>query len=245
MAVACTKVDDCSCRTLDGQEVNIRSLGYQGSQAPRFTFQPPQGTAEPWQYAFNPCYTFTYDTTCSNVIACQRSTQDPTETYNIGDVTSTWSILNEDYLVSYSHLDNLGTTRTSQVTLKCDPSAEEPTLDRLGTEGGFGTTYFFTLTSKCACPGVCGSTPPQTTAKPPQPPGSGGLSPGSVLCILFSVFVTVYIIGGALFMKYVRHAEGTDVIPNKDLWTNLPGYIKDGILFVTSCGKKTGYDSQS
>ena len=44
--------------------------------------------------------------------------------------------------------------------------------------------------------------------------------------VSFSVLVVVYIVGGVLFMKFARGAEGKEVIPNVNFWSELPGNIK-------------------
>lgn len=42
----------------------------------------------------------------------------------------------------------------------------------------------------------------------------------------FFVVVFVYFVGGMVFLKFVRHEEGTDIIPNRSFWGSLPGLIK-------------------
>ena len=42
----------------------------------------------------------------------------------------------------------------------------------------------------------------------------------------FFVTLTVYLIGGMLFMKYQKQASGTDLIPNKEIWISIPENIK-------------------
>ncbi|KAH9524733.1 hypothetical protein Btru_027646 [Bulinus truncatus] len=79
-------------------------------------------------------------------------------------------------------------------------------------------TYIFTLYTRYGCL--------------PSNDKSGGLSVGSVLVILFFVLLLIYLVGGVLFLKYVRKAEGIEVIPNVEFWKDLPSLIKDGILFT-------------
>ncbi|XP_022099027.1 uncharacterized protein LOC110983780 isoform X2 [Acanthaster planci] len=222
----CTKIDDCSCKLSDGKRIDIRSIGYQGKQAPRFNFRPdPLGN---WEYAFNPCYDFS-NTYCKDVIACQKNNQ---ESYGLGSASSAvWGDNGKQYIITYT--DDL---RTTIVDLVCS-TASQPTLDVLGQTDASKTNYYFTLTSKCACPDGC---------QAPTPPSSSGLSSGSILCIIFSVLVLVYFIGGTCFMKFVRGASGKDAIPNADFWTELPANIKDGAKFTVGlCKKESKYEDLS
>ena len=50
----------------------------------------------------------------------------------------------------------------------------------------------------------------------------------------FSVLVVVYLAAGSLFMKYGRGAEGKEVIPNVNIWMEIPGLIKVGNSAVIS-----------
>jgi hypothetical protein len=48
----------------------------------------------------------------------------------------------------------------------------------------------------------------------------------------FFVFVGIYFIGGMLFLKFARGAQGTEMVPNYDFWSSLPGYIKVSLLYI-------------
>ncbi|XP_038044892.1 cation-dependent mannose-6-phosphate receptor-like [Patiria miniata] len=217
----CSKVDDCSCKLDDGKKIDIRPIGYQGNQAPRFKFQSdPLGN---WEYAFNPCYDFS-DSYCTNVIACQKGS---TESFGLGSASSAvWDSNGNQYTITYT---DGKTQRTTIVNLVCSTSASQPTLNVLGQTDPAKPNYYFTLTSECACPGGC---------EAPTPPSSSGLSFGSILCIIFSVFLLVYFIGGICFMKFVRGAGGKEVIPNVNFWTELPGNIKGGAKFTVVSARK-------
>ncbi|XP_022079551.1 uncharacterized protein LOC110973210 isoform X1 [Acanthaster planci] len=179
----------------------------------------------PWEYAYNPCYPWSDGTpNCKSVIVCQRSYNKHDETFDVGDVTASWTNDATNYYVEYKHGE-----KTSIFTLKCDATAKIPTLSFLSQ---IENKYKFILTSECCCPGTC-----HTPTPTPTPPSRGSISVGSVICIVAAVLIVVYLIGGMFLMKFVKHAEGLEVIPNKDIWVNLPGYIKDGFLFVVTCGK--------
>jgi len=36
----------------------------------------------------------------------------------------------------------------------------------------------------------------------------------------------VYVVAGVLIMKFVKKAEGIDLIPNKTIWVKIPGLVK-------------------
>jgi len=67
--------------------------------------------------------------------------------------------------------------------------------------------------------------------------GAGGMSTGTVMCIVLLVTIVVYIVGGILVNKYARKIEGSSLFPNHSFWTAFPGYVKDGFKF--SFGKLT------
>jgi hypothetical protein len=62
--------------------------------------------------------------------------------------------------------------------------------------------------------------------------GNKGLSAGSILLIILLVLVVVYLVLGILWQKYRNHATGSDLIPNKEFWTELPILVKDGCVFT-------------
>jgi len=78
----------------------------------------------------------------------------------------------------------------------------------------------------------------------PTPGGSASLSSGSILLIVFFIVSAVYLIIGAAFMKVKRNALGSEVIPNKNFWTDLPGLVMDGVkLIIYPCSKRSNYQN--
>ncbi|XP_038045186.1 cation-dependent mannose-6-phosphate receptor-like [Patiria miniata] len=221
----CRQLSECACALNDGREVNISRLGVPGF--PKFNYQKSGN----YYYTYNPCYNFKDNYCGTECIACQHNDAGTTS-FPLGTAGSAeWSQDGGYYSIHYR--DGAG-GRSTVVELECDASAQEPRLDVIG-ESGSSKLYYFRMTTECACPGRCGQTAPQ----------SGGLSAGGVMCIIFSVLVVVYFIGGVLFMKFVRGAGGMELVPNSGFWKELPGYIKDGVMFVISCGKRASYKSMS
>ena len=54
------------------------------------------------------------------------------------------------------------------------------------------------------------------------------------MIVLFVGLALPYAVGGALFQKYRRGAEGKAVIPHVEFWRSLPGLVVDGIRFSVS-----------
>jgi len=46
------------------------------------------------------------------------------------------------------------------------------------------------------------------------------------------LLLSAYFVAGILYNKYKTEKTGTDVIPNKEFWSSLPGLIRDGCLFT-------------
>jgi len=70
-------------------------------------------------------------------------------------------------------------------------------------------------------------------------PGSGGLSWGSLFCILFPIFVLLYLGVGVAYNVKVNEMElGVEAIPQLEYWKQVPGLVKDGCQFSYVHAKK-------
>ncbi|XP_072179606.1 uncharacterized protein [Diadema setosum] len=225
---------NCECTFNDDAKthVDFSTIGL-NSGKPKFTF----GTygyqaAGDFEYAFNPCYPFS-DGVCENVVACQEYKPDP-KYYKIGDpAPKSWTTAaDESIQVVYDSTQD-GVIRTSTVTYRCLATALDPTLS-LDSVGD--SKYDFTVTTCQACR-------PRVANCPVKSSSSNKITVGGILCIVFTVTVVLYLVGGVLFMKYQRGASGTEVIPNYGFWKDFPGLVKDGFLFVISPCRKDGYSS--
>ena len=47
-----------------------------------------------------------------------------------------------------------------------------------------------------------------------------------LFCFSFFVLVLVYLVGGVLYMRFVRGATGVEQIPQLEFWKGLPGAAK-------------------
>ena len=58
-----------------------------------------------------------------------------------------------------------------------------------------------------------------------------GLSGGSVFCLLFFTGLALYFGGGMALRKFMRGADGQEMIPHYEFWADLPYLIKVVELF--------------
>ncbi|XP_019623690.1 PREDICTED: uncharacterized protein LOC109469593 [Branchiostoma belcheri] len=214
----------------------VVSVVYQAASSGRYKDYIATQTTDDYLYSWNPCAPFSEvgsgdpDESCTNVAACQVA-KDGSISYGLGTQDSASFTVTDDpdmgqTLTLVYQMPEGG--RVSGVILECTQGAT--TFSAIG-EVTVGA-YSFQLSSPCACPGAG--------------PGcaGGGLSGGSVFLIILVVLAAVYVIAGAIFMKFVKGAQGSEVIPNIAFWKSLPGYVKDGVFFILSpCRRSKGYES--
>ena len=120
--------------------------------------------------------------------------------------------------------DGTGPRRSATIVFQCDPSVavaagrsavEHPPL-----------RYTITVASAHACPHM------------PQP-----LSWGWWTIIGSIVLTVVYFGGGIAYNVRVRGEEGLDVIPQWQYWQQLPGLVKDGVVFSWTNGRVFAYNA--
>merc|ERR1719210_1620590 len=220
----CEKINACSCKSNEGT-IDLKPLDGTSTTPGLKTTDVQSG----YDYLYSPCTDFSYapaagSGACQGVLGCQFDYQ----YYTMGDKkTATFDVKGGDVIITMDDGSGLIGSRYMEITLKCDPSVKSPNFEF--QQENPPSHYKFTLTSEHACPGASG--------------GGGGLSFGSVLCIILLVVVLVYAIGGYVFNTYKRGAEGAERIPNVAFWKELPSLVKDGFTFATSCGKsKAAYD---
>lgn len=66
--------------------------------------------------------------------------------------------------------------------------------------------------------------PPSSTAAPPFV--DDGMSGGTAFCLLFSFVCLVYFGGGMAIRKFLRGAEGVEMIPHYEFWREVPDLIR-------------------
>lgn len=126
--------------------------------------------------------------------------------------------------------------RKGVITLKCDENKYPGYFSEFTEKDSSSPLqYEATFTSKCVCDDGCPNVPGGNGSQ-----GSGGLSTGSILLIVFIPLIFVYFIAGMLYNKYHKGTNTfPEMIPNHSFWSDFPFLIKDGCVFtfegITGC----------
>jgi len=84
------------------------------------------------------------------------------------------------------------------------------------------TSYAPTRTAQDTWTVVVTSPEACATSKPSGSGGKGGgLSGGSIFCIILLVAFTLYVVGGCVFKRTKQGTQGTESMPNIDFWRDL------------------------
>ncbi|KAL4222528.1 hypothetical protein ACF0H5_018567 [Mactra antiquata] len=229
----CSLDDECSCTFTDGSgKVDLTSLG-NTDDTPKF--KDVLFKDEGYYYSYNPCGGFT-EGDCQDASACVIN-EDKSEQQQIGDSSNAafkYDDSSNNVIVAYT--SGHGVLRLTTVNLVCDKSACTPSFTPMGEQGA--GQFEMTLTTVCACPDGCDASGPKHCS---GSGAAGGLSGGTILCILFISLLFVYLVAGTIFMKMRLNATGSDLIPNKNFWFSLPGLILHGFKFTCSKIRRQEY----
>ncbi|GFN75356.1 cation-dependent mannose-6-phosphate receptor [Plakobranchus ocellatus] len=224
-----TETAPCTCSTENGKRISLEDLmkkrkGY-----------PLTANDGKYTYYIQPCNRLVQISQCEKLdptlVSCQIEDTSLTA-FGLG-VQNKYVVVGDPALGTVAlvnqYTDSNGFVRIMRLHLHC--SEEEGTLifeNQTSTVSPI--TYNLRLDTVFACLERPGSS-------------SSGLSAGSVLVILFFVAIVIYLVGGTLFLKYVRKAEGKETIPNYEFWTDFPSLVKDGILFTCrGCKAESTYE---
>jgi len=185
-----------------------------------------------------------------------QGSADGTACYPIGAVSQqTWALANPGPFQTIT-ITFLGGQDGREATLlaSCDPNTRSQ-YSASGETAPQSKIYELDTRTCAACPSIslgnCGGAPPPTPGPPPGPtptpsPGTtsspintGGSSDegapiGWILIAVFFGTLTIYFVGGILFLKYNRGQSGREMVPHVDFWTSLPGLIRDGAVFTVN-----------
>ncbi|KAL4222529.1 mannose transmembrane transporter [Mactra antiquata] len=230
----CVQKGLCTCDFDDGSgTLDITSLG-KTDNTPRF--KDIKDDKEGNFYSYNPCQPFD-ENDCTGAAVCILNS-DHSESIVIGEPQSAafqQDTETGDMIAGYT-AGTIGNLRLSEIILKCDEDACEPEIKADGQQsGGF---FQMTLKTVCACPNGCDANGPKNCKN------DAGMSGGVIFIIIVCSLGIVYLVGGAVFMKFVQKKEGMEIIPNVSFWKSLPGNIKGGFLFLWNKirRKETKYD---
>lgn len=222
----CSQFSNCGCKYSNGDTVDLSPLANSNGQS-RFT-DVSDSIGE--RYSWNPCNAFTEGDDCTDVAVCNIHQNIPNPAYfPIGTQdTANFSMGSDgNLLLQYDFLGTGGARRSSFITLLCDYDTEGSFVAMGENPLGSGL-YYFALSSKYVCP-------PQNLSQ---------ISAGSIILIVVFVAIVLYLVLGIVFQKFVRKAQGKELIPNYVFWSALPMYIISGIMFIICC-KKKGYTNMS
>ncbi|KAN0022450.1 hypothetical protein ACTFIU_004633 [Dictyostelium citrinum] len=187
----------------------------------------PQGK---YRYYWNICGAAT-QCKADGVAACQLqvgSTGNPT---SVGVVSlASWKTVGGLPSIQYSTNSKCsnGNMRTMVVSLQCNQNANSIQATLVNEDK---CIYSTTMSGKGLCGGGnsgSGSGDNNGSSQPKK----GGIGGGWIFIIILLSVTVVYIVGGIIFNAKVKHQHGSDMFPNKEMWVNFGGLIKDGIFFI-------------
>lgn len=117
-----------------------------------------------------------------------------------------------------------GEPRRTLIMMICSPGQKEGRL-RIIEENNNKTSdcfYLFELEHDNICEAV----------------SSSGLSIGSIVVIVFLALVTVYLVGGFLYQRFIVGSKGLEQIPNFHFWKDFGNLQADGCDLVCRCGRR-------
>eukprot|EP01088_Endostelium_zonatum_P002109 TRINITY_DN12541_c0_g1_i1.p1 TRINITY_DN12541_c0_g1~~TRINITY_DN12541_c0_g1_i1.p1 ORF type:complete len:306 (-),score=33.79 TRINITY_DN12541_c0_g1_i1:16-801(-) len=137
-----------------------------------------------------------------------------------------WSVLEPSNLAAGVTLiygtSECSYTRLLKVNIHCDPTAETPRVISASTADS--CTWTMNINARAGCP--------IEVSADDSDDGPLLISVGWLLIILLIACVLIYLVCGALWRWKVKGAEiGTDLIPNKEFWKDLPWLVKDGMVY--------------
>lgn len=197
----------------------------------------PESSGNNWQYYWAVCAPITTvtcgaDPTISNpaVIQDYGSETPPTldgQCAGLGAFSSERCQANgtKGMVCSYTGGDD---DRSVDIVFSCEGAPAPPTCVATGN-----SAYTITMAS----PAACGKVAPGPGPGPGG--GSHGLSGGSLFLILFAVAIVLYAGGGFAYNVKVKEMEPSiAALPQLEYWKQLPGLVKDGMIFSFEEGQK-------
>ncbi|CAF3394993.1 unnamed protein product [Rotaria sp. Silwood1] len=215
LSIYTIKADDCQYSTPDGI-IDLRTFGYKNR--PKY-YDVPDSDLKTLTYSFNGCFSYSTKDTCKNAAACVTDLTSKQErliarqtdrvfTYNGG-------------VISVIYTDGDATTLRVFLVCKTQESVQASRINDY--------SYLFKIESECACPDKCTYIPDKS---------SDHLTGGAVFIIILVCMITTYLIISVLFLRFVKHEQGINLIPNRTLWLQIGHDSIYGVRFILS--KVTG-----
>jgi len=210
---SCNAIGQCGCELPNGEsKVDLSPITKISPVTPAFSQVLSTGSA----LQYDPCRSFNCESS-ADARVCETAliTSAPV---NYGkDVTYSYDDVSKQVTFTYHYTDTSGQSFKTYVKMVCS------TNDGIGTLTATDSSndeqhLFLKLESKYAC-----FIPTSHSNK---------LSTGTILCILFFVFVFLYIVLGIILNKYVRKLETAEYFPNIVFWREFPSLVKGGTVFT-------------
>lgn len=171
------------------------------------------------------------------------SGQETLQTRVVGQFTSTtikggneWKFLTYENGDEYHHHCQKNAKRRANIMFICDREQTIPFLRVLEENSQKNDSCYYLL--EMATAAVCPPLPPSIL-----PPG---VSAGSVVVILATVFIGCYLVIGCVYQRFIVGAKGFEQIPNLHFWQEVGNLMADGCNFVfRTNGPKIGDGSGS
>ncbi|XP_061189782.1 cation-dependent mannose-6-phosphate receptor-like [Saccostrea echinata] len=156
--------------------------------------------------------------------------------YRLGKYTNTTIISGNDWLILeyldgepyHSHCGS--EPRRGRVMLNCDSSVSLGTEELIVLEEENNKThdcfYLFEMKTSVVCPKTLNI--------------SLSLSVGTILIIVFLCVMSLYLILGCAYMRFVLHAKGKEQCPNYEFWQDFGNLQADGCDLVCRSKKPPG-----
>jgi len=135
--------------------------------------------------------------------------------YNNGQLPAIMAVDNQNEVVNITYLNGrsgCGGKRSSIIMIACgteDPGVIQAVLSN------FNCTFVIRMSSKWAC-GIRIS----------------GIDPGWYFVIAVIAIAILYLICGIAYKRIKEGATGIEMIPNIDLWRDLPWLVRDGFVWT-------------
>ncbi|CAF0782154.1 unnamed protein product [Adineta ricciae] len=202
--------DNCQYSTNDGT-LDLRLFGYK--DRPKYTDMHDTTPRTFLTYSFNGCFPYSTKDACQNAAACVTD-----------DISKTTSLLARQTNRDFSYNQGVSTIIYTdggdiklQVFLVCgvdEVVSAQKVNDKL---------YIIHIESKCACPGKCTYTPDKSP---------NGLTGGAIFLIVFVSILVTYLLVTVVFLRFVKHEQGVNLIPHRTFWWQLGSHSIYGVRFV-------------
>ncbi|XP_031551319.1 uncharacterized protein LOC116288635 [Actinia tenebrosa] len=224
LAERCVPIEEyssCACRLNETKQVfNLSPLAPKNaSERPRFT---ANHTTSGWHYSYNPCDGFDLFVSkdnesraepCKNVAVARWTASPPEVCFDLGDPDSAvfdYTNINlsrfnltsvSNLSITFTHVNDTRLKNRAMIYLVCNSNMtyfNQSVFKYLETEYETYSSYYFTLESRCGCPGLCGTPPEKSKGSTKRSKDKKdrtwliiGISIGAVIILLLVILAVI------------------------------------------------------